>query len=87
MTGHACVSTRRASAIRLPDAEGHASLVAVGDSFTFCTTVQPEDTWTAVLGRRFDLSAEDLGVPRLGVFEYLEVLEADRRCRKHRPWS
>jgi hypothetical protein len=50
-------------------------LVAVGDSFTFCTTVQPEDTWTAMLGRRFHVPAEDLGVPRLGVFEYLEVLK------------
>ena len=59
----------------LPDSEGHASMVAVGDSFTFCTTVKPEDTWTAELGRRFRAHVEDLGVPRLGVFEYLEILK------------
>jgi hypothetical protein len=50
-------------------------VVAVGDSFTFCTTVKPEDTWAAELGRRFGVHVEDLGVPRLGVFEYLEVLK------------
>jgi hypothetical protein len=59
----------------LPDEEGPASLVAVGDSFTFCTTVRPEDTWPANLGRRFGVATEDLGVPRLGLFEYLEVLK------------
>jgi hypothetical protein len=59
----------------LPDPEGPAALVAIGDSFTFCTTVRAEDTWAAALGRRFAVGAEDLGVPRLGLFEYLEVLK------------
>jgi hypothetical protein len=52
----------------------HIDLLAIGDSFTYCTTVRPEETWVADLARESGLSTYDLGVGGVGLYEYLEIL-------------
>lgn len=49
-------------------------LLAIGDSFTYCMTVAPEETWVAVLQQEAGLSTYDLGVGGVGPYEYLEIL-------------
>ena len=55
-------------------ARPRAEVVAVGDSFTWCTAVAPERTWPAVLETQTGLSVYNLGVPGVGLHEYIEVL-------------
>lgn len=50
-------------------------IITVGDSFTWCTTVNPEDTWTARIGRLANKSVYNLGSPGIGVHEYLQILK------------
>ncbi|MFK8182719.1 MAG: hypothetical protein AB8B99_05040 [Phormidesmis sp.] len=50
-------------------------VVAIGDSFTWCTTVRPEDTWPAQLAEVTDVSAYNLGKPGIGLYEYLALLK------------
>ncbi|MEE8311124.1 MAG: hypothetical protein V3R77_02625 [Candidatus Binatia bacterium] len=50
-------------------------VVTIGDSFTYCTTVEPRDTFTAALSRLTGLTAYNLGVPARGLHEYLQLLE------------
>ena len=50
-------------------------LIAIGDSFTYCTTVRPEETWVARLQQETGLSTYDLGVGGVGLYEYLQVLK------------
>jgi hypothetical protein len=59
-----------------PHAAGRsrADLVAIGDSFTWCTAVAPESTWPARLEAHTGAAAYDLGVPGVGLHEYVEVL-------------
>jgi lysophospholipase L1-like esterase len=52
-----------------------ADVVALGDSFTWCTAVAPDRTWPAVLEARTGLAVYDLGVPGVGLHEYVEILE------------
>ncbi|MFO1059500.1 MAG: GDSL-type esterase/lipase family protein [Dongiaceae bacterium] len=49
-------------------------LVAIGDSFTFCTKLAAADTWPARLGAASHRTVLNLGVPGVGIDEYLEVL-------------
>jgi hypothetical protein len=51
-------------------------IVAIGDSFTFCTGLAATDTWPARLGTATGRTVLDLGVPGVGIDEYLEVLRA-----------
>ena len=51
------------------------NIVTIGDSLTWCTNVNPEDTWTNKLGQLTGLSVYDLGVPGIGLYEYLEILK------------
>lgn len=50
-------------------------LIAIGDSFTFCTTVDPADTWPIYTGEQLDLSVYNLAMPGRGLYEYLQILE------------
>jgi len=50
-------------------------VIGLGDSFTWCTTVAPEDTWVAQLAEVADVSAYNLGKPAIGLYEYLQFLE------------
>ncbi len=52
----------------------HIDLLAIGDSFTYCTTVRSDETWVAALARESGLSTYDLGVGGAGPYEYLEIL-------------
>jgi lysophospholipase L1-like esterase len=56
-------------------ARTHADVVAVGDSFTWCTAVAADRTWPAQLEARTGLAVYDLGVPGVGLHEYVEVLD------------
>ena len=51
-----------------------AAIVSVGDSFTWCTVVPPEATFTALLEPRLGATTYNLGVPGVGPYEYLEIL-------------
>lgn len=50
-------------------------IVAIGDSFTWCTTVHPQDTWVAQLANTANTSAYNLGKPAIGPYEYLQLLK------------
>jgi hypothetical protein len=49
-------------------------IVTLGDSFTWCTAVRPEETWTARLEERSGLTTYALAAPGLGPYDYLELL-------------
>ncbi len=49
-------------------------LVALGDSFTWCTGVEPDQSWPALVATRLDASAINLGSPGIGLYEHLEIL-------------
>jgi hypothetical protein len=53
---------------------GHSDIVTIGDSFTFCTAVKSDTTWTAQLARRTGKKAYDLGRMGLGIHEYVQLL-------------
>ena len=51
-------------------------IIAVGDSFTFCTAVEPENAWPKMVSN--ELSANqilNLGYPGSGPFEYNLILK------------
>jgi len=50
-------------------------LITVGDSFTYCWMVPPESTWTALTGETVGVSVFDLGIPDMGVHEYVQFLK------------
>jgi len=49
-------------------------IIAIGDSFTWCHTVPPADAWPAVLARLSGESVYNLGMPSIGLYEYLVIL-------------
>ncbi len=49
-------------------------VIAIGDSFTWCHTVPPAASWPAVLSRLSGRSTYNLGVPGIGLYEYLVIL-------------
>ena len=50
-------------------------IITVGDSFTFCTTINPEDTWTKQLSDLTNLTTYNLGKGGIGLYEYLQIFE------------
>ncbi|MGE0657914.1 MAG: hypothetical protein AB7F36_01885 [Reyranellaceae bacterium] len=48
-------------------------VAAIGDSFTYCTAVPPQNMWPAQLAARTGLSVYNLGRPSSGLYEYLEM--------------
>ncbi len=52
-----------------------AKVLAVGDSFTWCTTVHPEDTWPNLLSDILSTTTYNLGQPFIGLYEYLQYLK------------
>lgn len=53
-----------------------ARLVGVGDSFTYCTNVEAEDSWVHRLSGRLDVRTVNLGTPGTGLGQYYETLRA-----------
>jgi hypothetical protein len=49
-------------------------IIIVGDSFTACHAVVPEDTWALRLERYVDASAYNLGSGGIGLYEYIQLL-------------
>jgi hypothetical protein len=73
----ASVMTDETGFCNVPLADGarrQAEFVAVGDSFTWCTGVRPEDAWVSRLGQITDLNGYNLGRGGVGVHEYLQIL-------------
>ena len=52
----------------------HNDIVFIGDSFTWCTAVRPEDTFAARLETASGYTTYNLGVPGIGPYEYVEIL-------------
>ncbi len=50
-------------------------VLAIGDSFTFCTTVEPGQTWSDGLGEITGLATYNLGQPGRGPYEYVQLLK------------
>ena len=50
------------------------SIVLLGDSMTWCSGVDPDQAFTAILGERLGKRTYNLGVHGIGLYEYLEVL-------------
>lgn len=55
--------------------QANFDVVAIGDSFAFCTTVEPGDAWPALLEDATGASTYNLGLPGRGVHEYVLALE------------
>ena len=49
-------------------------VISIGDSFTWCHALQPDQTWSALLEQRSGVSAFDLGLGGLGPYEYVQLL-------------
>ena len=51
----------------------YATLVVLGDSFTWCSFVPPEATYTALLGQELGQVSYNLGFPAIGPYDHLEI--------------
>lgn len=49
-------------------------VAAIGDSFTWCTSVEPAATWPYRLSGRTGRSTYNFGLPGRGLYEYLQIL-------------
>ncbi|MBI4132343.1 MAG: hypothetical protein HY474_01790 [Candidatus Sungbacteria bacterium] len=58
-----------------PGAAGRIDIVAIGDSFTWCTRVAPEDTWTALASERSGYRIYSLGLGGTEPYGYLQILK------------
>lgn len=56
-------------------AASHADLVAIGDSLTRCLDVPAIATWPYALRGLSGASVYNLGIPRIGPYEYLQLLK------------
>jgi hypothetical protein len=52
----------------------HLDVAALGDSFTWCTNVEPRDAWPSLLEKMTGMRTYNFGVPARGPYEYLELL-------------
>lgn len=52
-----------------------ADILALGDSFSWCVGVRPEDTWISRVSQISGYSAYSLGLGGTGPYEYLELLK------------
>jgi len=50
-------------------------VIALGDSFTWCTAVKAEETWPARFQAMSGLSTYNTGMSGRGLYEYLQILE------------
>lgn len=50
-------------------------IVTIGDSFTVCTAVAPEVTWTSLLSGMLGRSTYNLGRGGIGPYEYIQILK------------
>lgn len=50
-------------------------LISIGDSFTWCMSVEPSDTWTSQLAGLTGFSTYNLGKDGIGLYEYLQILK------------
>ena len=50
-------------------------IITIGDSFTWCHAVRPEDTWTKRISDFTHLSTYNLGRGGIGLHEYLQILK------------
>ncbi len=50
-------------------------VITLGDSFTWCNAVSPEDTWTGRLADFSGLSTYNMGKGGIGLYEYLQILK------------
>jgi hypothetical protein len=57
-------------------------VLILGDSMTFCTAIRPSDTSSAQLERMTNLKTYNLGIPGIGPFEYVELLQKYGIARK-----
>ena len=51
-------------------------IVTIGDSFTWCLAVRPEDTWTSRMGDLTGRGTYNLSRPAIGPYEYVQLLRA-----------
>jgi hypothetical protein len=58
----------------LLDRHQRFDVLAVGDSFTWCTGVEPAAAWPAQLAAATGLSTYSLGRPGIGPYEYVQIL-------------
>lgn len=49
-------------------------IIALGDSFTWCTSVAPESTWPAEFSNISGYSTYNLGLPGASPYEYIQLL-------------
>lgn len=50
-------------------------VITVGDSINWCTTIEPKDTWTHLLGQKRNVSIYNLSTPGIGPYESLDLVE------------
>ena len=50
-------------------------IITLGDSFTICHAVDPQQTWTSKLSVLTGLSAYNLGKGGIGIHEYIQILK------------
>lgn len=50
-------------------------IITIGDSFTWCVAVDPNQTWTAKVANLTRLSSYNLGKTGVGLYEYLQILK------------
>lgn len=50
-------------------------IITIGDSFTYCHAVYPQDSWTSQLGSLTGYTTYNLGRGGVGIHEYLQILK------------
>jgi hypothetical protein len=50
-------------------------IITLGDSFTWCNAVDPQDTWASKLSAITGLSVYNLGQPGIGAYEYIQIFK------------
>lgn len=53
----------------------HNDILFIGDSFTWCWTLQPEKTFSALLENALDQDTYNIAFPGIGPYEYVEILK------------
>ena len=55
--------------------EPSIELISLGDSFIWCTAIDPRDTWTSKLSSLSGYSTYNLAAPGTGVHEYVQIFK------------
>jgi len=58
--------------------DGHETfdVIAIGDSFTWCTAVEARQAWPALMRGNLGATTYNLGRSGMGLYEYLQILKA-----------